>query len=154
MAAGMIFFSAVYSQVSIDALFEKYAGNPGFTTVTINGGILGLLTDKDEAGGNLPGDVTMIRILSQEDPSLEVENFYEKVIRDLDLSKYEEFMTVKEKDQDVRMLVRTEGDSFREFLLITGGDDNAIIQIKGNMSFEEAKRFSENARENPGEMEF
>ena len=59
-------------------------------------------------------------------------------------------MRVKETDQDVRMLVRTEGNRFREFLLIAGGEDNAVIQIKGNMTFREARKFSEDAKKNHG----
>jgi hypothetical protein len=31
-----------------------------------------------------------------------------------------------------------------------GGKDNALIQIKGSMSFEEAKKFAEDARKNHG----
>ena len=37
-----ITFTFVYGQKSIDALFEKYAGKDGFTTVTINGNLLKL----------------------------------------------------------------------------------------------------------------
>jgi hypothetical protein len=59
-------------------------------------------------------------------------------------------MRVKEADQDLRMLVRTEGNKFREFLLIAGGEDNVVIQIKGNMSFREARKFSENVKRNNG----
>jgi hypothetical protein len=59
-------------------------------------------------------------------------------------------MQVKESDQIVRMLVRTEGKKITEFLLIVGGKDNALIQIKGSMSFEEAKKFAEDTRKNHG----
>jgi hypothetical protein len=71
-------------------------------------------------------------------------------MKDINPSEYEEFMRVKDSDGDIRMLVKTEGNRFREFLLVIGGDDNAIIQIKGNMSFKEAKRFSEDARKKHG----
>lgn len=139
-----------YGQKSIDALFQRYAGRDGFTTVTINGSLLKLahwLGDKDD-DNSLPADITEIRILAQEDSSMKVGNFYNLVINDIDLTNYDEFMRVKKSDQDVRMLVRTEGRRFKEFLLIAGGEDNAVIQIKGNMSLDEAKRFSEDARDN------
>jgi hypothetical protein len=77
-----------------------------------------------------------------------IDNFYDQVIKDLNLNDYEEFMSVKKSDQDLRMLVRTDGNIFREFLLIAGGEDNALIQIKGNMTLREAKRFSEDAKKN------
>jgi hypothetical protein len=136
----------VAGQRSIDALFEKYAGRDGFVTVTISRNLLKLaacLDDDDDDDDNpLPANITEIRILAQEKENQRVENFYETVTKDLNLSSYDEFMRIKESDQDLKMLVRSEGNRFREFLLIAGGEDNAIIQIKGNMTFHEARKFS------------
>ena len=142
----------VSGQKSIDALFKKYAGRDGFTTVTINGDLLKLVAslDNDDKDDALPATITEIRILAQEDKDLKVDNFYNLVIKGLDLTDYEEFMRIKEADQDLRMLVRAEGNRFREFLLIAGGKDNALIQIKGSMTFKEAKKFSVDAKKNHG----
>lgn len=140
----------VFGQKSIDALFEKYAGKDGFTTVTINGSLLNFAGCVDKSVSDLPADITEIRILSQEDKSLNVGNFYDLVIQDIDLNLYEEFMRVKESDQEMRMLVRMEGKNFKEFLLIVGGNDNSIIQIKGNMNMDEARKFSEGVKTNNG----
>ena len=144
----MITGTFLYGQKSIDDLFEKYAGKDGFTTVTVNGGLLKLahiFGDNDDES-SIPSHVTEIRILTQEDKNMSVDNFYKMVINDIDLNKYDEFMRVKSSDQDVRMLVRSEGKVFREFLLIAGGEDNALIQIKGNLTYEDAKKISEDAK--------
>jgi hypothetical protein len=149
----MVTFTLVYGQKSIDALFERYAEKDGFTTVKINGSLLKLTKwfDNDSnRNENLPGGITEIRILSQEDKSLKVGNFYDMVIKDLDLTAYEEFMRIKESDQDLRMLVRTDGNKFKEFLMIAGGEDNAVIQIKGDLTLNDAKKMSEDARKNNG----
>ena len=98
----------------------------------------------------MSANITEIRILTQEDEAIKVENFYDMVMKDIDLNKYEEFMRVKESDQDLRMLVRTDGKRFKEFLLIAGGDDNAVIQIKGDLSFNDAKKLSADAGKNNG----
>jgi hypothetical protein len=149
-----ITFTFVYGQKSIDALFEKYAGKEGFTTVTLKGDLLKLArcfdNDGDHDDNSIPSGLTEIRILSQEDKSMKVGNFYEMVIKDIDLNTYEEFMRVKESDQDLRMLVRTDGNKFREFLLIAGGDDNAVIQIKGNLTFDDAKKIAKDAEKSKG----
>jgi len=142
----------VYGQKSIDDLFEKYAGKEGFTTVTINGNLLKLaqcLGGNDE-DTSFPANISEIRILAQEDKNMRVENFYNMVINDIDLKNYDEFMRVKKSDQDLRMLVRSEGNKFKEFLLIAGGSDNALIQIKGSMSYAEAKKFSRDVEKNHG----
>jgi len=142
----------VNGQKSIDELFDRYAGRDGFTTVTINGNLLKLahcLGENDEKDA-FPLNITEIRILAQEDSSIKVENFYNSVINDIDLKNYDEFMRVKKSDQDLRMLVRSEGNKFKEFLLIAGGESNALIQVKGNMTYEEAKKFSKDAEKNHG----
>jgi len=142
----------VNGQKSIDELFDRYAGRDGFTTVTINGNLLKLahcLGENDEKDA-FPLNITEIRILAQEDSSIKVENFYNSVIKDIDLKNYDEFMRVKKSDQDLRMLVRSEGNKFKEFLLIAGGESNALIQVKGNMTYEEAKKFSKDAEKNHG----
>jgi hypothetical protein len=144
--------TVVYGQKSIDALFERYAGRDGFITITINGNLLKLAArlDDDNEENSIPPNITEIRILAQDDKNLKVDNFYDMVIKDINLDRYEEFMRVKESDQDLRMLVRSEGNTFKEFLLIAGGEDNALIQIKGNMTFKEAKKFSDDAKKNHG----
>jgi hypothetical protein len=147
----MITASVLYAQKSIDDLFERYSGRDGFVTFTISGNLFKLAClDEDDNDNPVPGKITEIRILAQEDNNMKVENFYDKVIKDLNLNDYEEFMRVKESDQDLRMLVRAEGNKFKEFLLIAGGEDNALIQIKGNMTFKEAKKFSDDAKKNHG----
>ena len=66
--------------------------------------------------------------------------------RDRDLRNYEEFMSVRQKDQDIKMLVRMDGRVIREFLLIGGGEDNFIMQVKGRITVDEAEEFSREAR--------
>ena len=137
-------------QKSIDALFDRYAGKDGFTTVTISGNILKLAGIDRNVDDSFPADITEIRILAQNNDYGKVENFYDRVIDGLNLNDYEEFMRVKESDQDLRMLVRAEGNKLREFLLISGGEDNALIQIKGSMTFGDARKFSQNIKKNHG----
>ncbi|HVN59555.1 MAG TPA: DUF4252 domain-containing protein [Bacteroidales bacterium] len=153
IAAALVTLS-VNGQKSIDDLFARYAGKDGFTTVTINGNLLKLaklFDNEDSDRSEMPANISVIRILSQEDGNDgKVENFYDAVIKDIDLTKYDEFMQVKEKDQQLKMLVRTEGKKFTEFLLISGGRDNAIIQIKGSMSFEEARKFADDTKKDHG----
>lgn len=146
-----IVLSPLYGQKSIDALFSKYSGKDGFVTLTVSGNLLKLAScfnSDHENENSMPANVTEIRILAQEDKSIKSVNFYDMIIDGIDLDDYEEFMRVKESEEDLRMLVRSEGNCFREFLLIAGGEDNAIIQIKGKMTFGEARKFSKDLKKN------
>ncbi len=144
--------SGAYGQKSIDELFRKYAESDGFVTVTVNGNLLKLAhvfeNDKDHDG--LPGEINQIRILAQEDENMKIDNFYDFVIKDINVSDYEEFMRVKEKNQDLRMLVKTDGKKFNEFLLIAGGEDNVLIQIKGNLTLDDAEKLSSDWKSDHG----
>jgi len=144
--------SVAYGQRSIDALFNKYADNEGFVSLTINGNLLNLLkSDKHGCHENhWPGEVNEIRILVQEDENLKVENFYDIAMRDINKRDYEEFMSVKKTDQDLRIYVRSDGDIIKELLLIAGGDDNFIIQLKGKISINEAEDFCNEAKKDHG----
>lgn len=146
-----------FSQKSVDALFNKYSGSDGFVTITINGSLLKLIRAFDINDCNdhdcWPADISTVRILAQEDDGNYAGNFYEMVERELDRKNYEEFMRVKNSDHDVVMLVRADGRGFREFLVIAGddnGEDNVLIQVKGNMTYKEAKEFADRMKKDKG----
>lgn len=141
---------SAFGQKSVDALFARYAGDDDFVTVTINANLLKLAKLMDGCDNDddyWPANITRIRILAQENDHRKTGNFYEMVERELDRKNYEEFMRIKKSDQDLVMLVRVQGRSYKEFLLIGGGEDNLIIQVKGNMTFKEARRFADKMRD-------
>jgi hypothetical protein len=148
--------TATYAQRSVDGLFNRYAGKDGFVTVTLSGDLLKLAFefDDDDDLNRLKGKITELRVLVQEDDEMKVENFYDLVMKDINLNDYEEFMRVKKSDQDLRMLVRTSGGSVKEFLLIGGGEDNLVVQIKGDLTREDVEKISSDARKDNGRNMF
>lgn len=145
--------ASLHGQETIESLFEKYAGREEFTSVTISGDLLKFaraLSDKGCAGTYLPGDITTIRILVQTSSGRPTDNFYDLIKKGSDRRKYREFMSVKKAGRTLVMLTRSSGRSFREFLVIAGGEDNFIVQIKGNMTFKEAKRLSRKLKDVDG----
>jgi hypothetical protein len=147
-----VFITGVYAQNSIDALFRKYGDADGFVTINLKGGFLKLARAFSDDKGNcdFKGEINEIRMLVQEDKTFRSDNFYQSIIKDINLRDYDEFLRIKEKDQDLRMLVRAEGDRFREFLLIGGGEDNMIIQIKGDLTLRDAEALSADLRDRHG----
>ena len=138
----MLIAVTITAQSSIDKLFNKYQGRDGFVTITINGNMLKFLAEVDDSDDDFikhANKFTSIKILVQEDDEMEIENFYDMVIDEVNRSGYEEMVSVKSSDEDLKILVKADGRVFKEFLLIAGGDDNAIIQIKGNMTLDDVK---------------
>lgn len=141
----LVFTISLSAQSSIDRLFDKYQGMDGFVTVTVSGNFLKLIGEFDDDDEFLKNSdkITVIRILAQEDDNMEVDNFYDLVMDELDKGGYEEMVRVNSSDSDVKIMVKAEGDIFTEFLVVAGGEDNAIIQIKGKLTEEIIKEMSE-----------
>ncbi|MFO7574443.1 MAG: DUF4252 domain-containing protein [Bacteroidales bacterium] len=132
-------------QRTVDAIFDSYKGKSGYITVNINGGLLKLaaMFDKeDEELAFLASSISRIRILALDDSRQSDEGFYNRVIKDIDSSLYEEFMDINSSGDQAKILVRAEGDMFTEFLMVVGGNDHALIQIKGRMSADDIKKLS------------
>jgi len=141
----LVFTISLSAQSSIDRLFDKYQGMDGFVTVTVSGNFLKLIgefDDDDEFFKN-SDKIAVIRILAQEDDNMEVDNFYDLVMDELDKGGYEEMVRVNSSDSDMKIMVKAEGDIFTEFLVVAGGEDNAIIQIKGKLTEKIIKEMSE-----------
>ncbi len=141
----LVFTIALNAQSSIDKLFERYQGADGFVTVTVSGNFLKLIGefDNDDEFLKNADKFTSIRILAQEDDNMVVGNFYDIVMDELDKGGYEEMVRVNSSDSDVKIMVKAEGNIFTEFLLVTGGSDNAIIQIKGRLTEKIIREISE-----------
>lgn len=136
------FTTSIYAQnKSIDRVFDKYAGQEGFTTVYISKYMFSMFANLDkvedeelEEVQKVFGKLNGIKILASEDGSPGGINFYEEIMKDLPRGDYEELMVVKDSESDVIFLAREEGDVIVELLLIVSGDDdNALIAITGEI---------------------
>lgn len=122
----------------VDKLFEKYANQKGFTTVNISGKLLGFAGKVDTGNPEttkMLSNLTGIRILSVEDDALNQQlDFYKELessgfFRNND---YESLMDVTEENEVVRFYAKDAGGGkISELLLVVGGDDNALISIRG-----------------------
>jgi len=136
------FTTAVFAQNnSIDRVFDKYAGQEGFTTVYISKYMFSMFANLDDVEDEeleevqqVFGKLNGIKILASEDGSPEGINFYDEIMKDLPRQEYEELMVVKDSESDVIFLAREESGVIVELLLIVSGDDdNALIAITGEI---------------------
>lgn len=134
---------------AVDQLFDKYADKDGFTTVSISKAMFSLFASekesKDEFNQAVRG-LESIRILAP-DSAIQAQmkgklNFYNEICKSLPIAQYEELMSVKEKDQVFKMLIRRKGAVITEFLMIGGGNDNVMICITGNIDLKSISKLS------------
>ena len=132
---------------AIDRLFDKYGEVDGFTTVIIKGKLFDMISsiegEEDDEALEMMSKLRSVRILAMADcEEPEGINFYDEVMEILDQSDYEELMVVREKDQDVKFLVKEKNGIISELLLVVGGEDNALISIVGEIDLNQAYKIS------------
>ncbi|MGQ8338306.1 DUF4252 domain-containing protein [Sunxiuqinia sp. A32] len=120
----------------VDKLFDKYANKEGMTTVNISGALLGFASKIDSGPeADILSGLEGVRILAVDDDELNKSLDFYKELDDDGFFKnhdYEVLMEVTEKDEVVRFYARNAGGGkFSELLLVVGGDDNALISIRG-----------------------
>lgn len=132
---------------SLDDFFDSYADREGYTSVTINGNIFGFLKnmDDDEDLSELDRKVTSIRVVSTKGTRFAGETDFMSELRPvIRRGRYEELMTVRDHDSNVSVMVRSNGDIISEILVIASGDNEAVIDIRGNFTRDDIDRLSEN----------
>lgn len=141
--------------LSIDRVFDKYAGKEGFTTVYISKYMFSMFANLDNVEDedvkevqDVFGKLTGIKILAVEDEDEDVVgegvNFYDEIMKDLPRNEYQELMVVKDSESDVVFLAREEKGVIVELLLIVGGEgDNALIAITGEIDLTTISKLSE-----------
>lgn len=134
---------------AVDQLFAKYADKDGFTTVSISKAMFSLFASEAESKDDFNKAVKgleSIRILAP-DSAIQAMykgklNFYNEMSKSLPITQYEELMSVKEKDQVFKMLIRKKGTTITEFLMIGGGRENVLICILGNIDLKTISKLS------------
>ncbi len=141
---------------SLDGFFDSYSDRDGYTTVTINGNLFGLLKSFDE-DGELKGaeqKITSVRIVSREkETALPGSGFLSEIRGVIRRGGYDELMTVKDHGNDFRVMVKGRDDAIREILVVATGEKETVIQICGNLTREDVDRLTENHADGLAQLE-
>lgn len=132
----MLVLSGKAQQSAVDRIFEKYSGKEGYTSVFISKYMFSMFSEVDPDNKeftDLVNRLNSIRILAIDETTGSTGvNFYTEIMKELSVKEYKELMVIKEKDQDMKFLVRDINGRIVELLLIIGGSkDNALICIQG-----------------------
>ncbi len=131
---------------ALDDFFNSYSDKEGYTFVTISGNLFGLLKnlDDDPDLAGLDQKITSVRIVSREgDSDFFGPDFYSELKGIIRRGGYEELMKVKNPDENLLFLVRTDRDVIKELLMVASGDTETVIQVRGNFTKDDVDRFTE-----------
>ncbi|HPE18296.1 MAG TPA: DUF4252 domain-containing protein [Tenuifilaceae bacterium] len=130
----IVYIYATAQTSPVDKLFDKYSGKEGYTSVYISKYMFSMFASIDPDDKELQSimnGLSSIKIIATDSPQVGV-NFYKEVINELPVSEYKELMVVKEKDQDIKFMVKDSKGVITELIMLVGGIDNALISIQGD----------------------
>lgn len=131
---------------AISKFFTKYMSDESFTQVTISSKMFNLFTnmeastpeDKEvlEAISKLKG----LRILAKED-ARNARDLYKEAFSLIPVKDYEELMSVRDKDKDMKFLIKESGGKISELLMVMGGNEEfMIMSIFGEIDLKQISR--------------
>ena len=116
---------------AISKYFDQYRDDDKFTMVSINKKMFELIAnvaeeDVDSEILEMISEMDGLKILTTDD---EPRKYYNEAIAKLNTKEYEELMTVRDKDQDIRFMIKDSGNGkiVDELLLLVGGDDEFVF---------------------------
>jgi len=137
----------VYAQgEAINKFFAKYATDESFTTATISSKMFSLITnmeaetpeDKEliEAISKLKG----LKVLGKENTS-DARALYKEAFALVNGKDYEELMSVRDKDKDMKFFIRESSGKVSELLMVMGGtDDFMLLSLYGEIDLKQISR--------------
>ncbi|WP_346863611.1 DUF4252 domain-containing protein [uncultured Draconibacterium sp.] len=122
----------------ISEAFTKYRFKDGVTTISIPGWVINVAAgfgDLDESEREILDSIDKVRVMSIENDDLNAhidlhKEFYEKINKN---NNYEELLVVRDDSESVTVFGRIEDSVIKEMVVLVGGDDNALIYVKGEI---------------------
>jgi hypothetical protein len=129
---------------SLDKIFEKYADSEGITKIDISNSGIEIFNDKHESDLKLKS----LRVLTvNEDAPKDKFDFYSEIVPAIKLQHYEEMLTIKKKGENAIMLCKRDKTHVTDFIFVSGGRSNVLVEITGSMTLEQAKKIANDAAE-------
>ena len=130
---------------AIGKFFGKYLDDPRFTVVSVSPKMFRLLSKVK--WDTIPGDLqqtvtrlTSLRILSTE---MTPRVFYKEALTAIDRKEYEDLITVRGNKDNVRFMIKDDGKTIRELLMISVDEDGfTLMSFVGNIDLEKLSRLS------------
>lgn len=86
--------------------------------------------------------VKSLQVLDLSGCSWDVKKTFSNMVFDLEDEIYETLVLVKDGDETVKVLAKSNGESIRELVVLTTGDDAAYIRLRGKFTIEDAHKIA------------
>jgi hypothetical protein len=130
---------------AIGQFFGKYVDDPRFTVVSVSPRMFRLLSKVkwDTVSADLKQTVASLhslRVLSTDSSPLQ---FFKEALALIDHKQYEELITVRGNKDNVRFLVKGNGDKISELLMVAADEDGfTLMSFVGDIDLDKLSRLS------------
>ncbi len=139
----------VQGQDAITKFFGKYENDTDFTNVSISQRMFGLMTNlemddpEDQAISDAISKLTGLKILAKEDTD-QAKALYQEAFRLIPAKDYDELMSVRSEDKNMKFLIKESGGTINELLMVMGGDrEFFILSIVGDIDLQQIAKISQ-----------
>lgn len=142
----MISVSAGAQNDAISKFFEKYASDDSFTQVTVSSKMFNLFTNME---ADTPEDKELLEAISKlkglrilaKDQARNARELYREAFTLIPKSDYEELMSVRDDQKDMKFLIRENGDKISELLMVMGGPEEfMVLTVFGEIDLKQISR--------------
>ena len=143
--------SMAYAQEdAISKFFDKYEEDENFTHVTITSRMFGLFANldiEDEEDKELMDAVSKVKglkIIGKDDiENSAADALYKEAFELIPDKEYDELMTVRDKDTDMKFLIKEENSVITELIMIMHGDNEFfLLSLIGDIDLKQISRLS------------
>lgn len=147
VVVGLLCSYQVEAQDAISKFFSKYQNDESFSQVTVSSKMFGLFTnmeadtqeDKEilDAISKLKG----LRILAKQD-ARNARELYKEAFTLIPVKEYEELMSVRDKDKDMKFFIKEAGaGKISELLMVAGGNTEfMVLSLFGEIDLKQIAR--------------
>jgi hypothetical protein len=139
----MMAAQGVFAQDFISKFFNKYQTDESFTQVTISSKMFGLFTNmevenkEDQEVLSAISKLKGLRILGKENTS-DARSLYKEAFALIPTKEFEELMSVRDKDKDMKFYIKESGGKISELVMIMGGTkDFMILSLFGEIDLKQ-----------------
>ena len=145
----VILIISVSAQAQNDAItkfFEKYASDDSFTQVTVSSKMFNLFTNME---ADTPEDKELLDAISKlkglriiaKDQARNARELYKEAFALIPKGDYEELMSVRDDQKDMKFLIRENGNKISELLMVMGGPDEfMVLSVFGEIDLKQISR--------------
>ena len=120
--------NATAQKNTVEALFSNFSKEKNVTHVKLGGFIMALANKLEDTKG-----VTGIEVFAFDECDKQVKDRFNEAIEKLKDSSFEPFVSTTQNGEKTKVLLKIKDDFISEIVVIAGGDDPALVRIKGKI---------------------